>query len=468
MEKTKLIQLLRTFDSKELRAFHDFVRSPFFNKQEEIVQLYTYLKKQAKRDFPPARITKQTVFQQLFPDQVYDEKRLNHFISQLFKLAEKFIGYQQYQKAGAVSAYYSLQAYVERRKEKPYRYLYDQAQKKLAERPQRNANYHFQRFLLADVAERHFSNQNIRRHDQSLQEAADHLDHYYLAQKLKFVCAMLDRQKQLNTTYSTHMIDEVKQYLARQPFEHVPAVHIYYVTLLTLTNPDETDNFYRLQSLLKSYQSYFEKNELKDLYYFAINYCARRIRVGKKSFATDLMTLYIEGIDHGILLDEGRLSPWTFKNMVRLGLGLKRFEWVESFVPKYYSYLPENEREAAFHFSMADLYFQKKAYEKAFFHLNQVEFSDIFYSLGAKVMLLKIYHEKEETEALIALLKSFRIYLKRNKLIAKNVKLPYLNFIHLLAAIQKKDKQDTALLLKEIQEVPQLMDRSWLLQQVAG
>ena len=34
MEKTKLVQLLKTFDSKELRAFGDFVLSPFYNKNK--------------------------------------------------------------------------------------------------------------------------------------------------------------------------------------------------------------------------------------------------------------------------------------------------------------------------------------------------------------------------------------------------------------------------------------------------
>ncbi|MEN0004561.1 MAG: hypothetical protein AAF798_10465, partial [Bacteroidota bacterium] len=258
MKKTKLFSILQTFDSKELRAFHDFVRSPFFNKQEEIVQLFEYLKKQAKRGFPDRKMQKKTIFATLFPEQAYDERRFNHLISLLFKLAETFLGYQQMQKAGLVGEYYALQAYMERNEHKSYRYLYEQAHKKLAAFPFRNADYHFQQFLLADVAERHFSNQDVRRTDQSLQLAADHLDHYFLAQKLKFVCAMLDRQMQLPTSYTTHMIDEINQYLNRRSFAHIPAIHIYYIMLLTLTEPTESKHFYQLVAALKTNKALFD------------------------------------------------------------------------------------------------------------------------------------------------------------------------------------------------------------------
>ena len=69
------------------------------------------------------------------------------------------------------------------------------------------------------------------------------------------------------------------------------------------------------------------------------------------------MDLYIEGIKNNILLENGQISPWTYKNVVKLGLGLKRFEWVESFVREYSQYLSAREREDAYHFNLADLFF---------------------------------------------------------------------------------------------------------------
>lgn len=466
MLKTKLLKLLQTFDASELRAFHDYVQSPFFNKQTELVELYQYIKGLARRNFPASRLTKMVVFERLFPNTPYDEKRLNHLISQLFKLAESFIGYRQMEQAGVVSDYYTLLAYVERKQEKPYRYRFDQARNQLNNQQLRNADYYFQQFLLADVAEKHFSQQNIRQNDESLQVAADYLDHYFLAQKLKFVCAMIDREMQLTTTYKANMLKEIELYLTKNTFEDIPAIHIYYTTYRTLTDQEDTRHFFQLRDLLKQYQPHFNRRELKDLYYFAINYCARKIRSGEQVFAEALMALYISGIEEEILIDEGQISPWTFKNMVKLGLGLRRFEWVESFVPQYHELLPHKEREAAYHYCMADLFYQKQDYAKAHFHLNQVEFTDIYYNLGAKVMLLKIYHENKETEALLSLIKAFKIFLKRNKLVSKNVKQTYLNFIALLGELQKCKPEQAEALRQKIRQTSTLTARSWLLREV--
>ena len=52
MLNSKLIQILQTFDSKQRRAFEDFVGSPYFNKQSELVHYYKYLKKLAAKGFP--------------------------------------------------------------------------------------------------------------------------------------------------------------------------------------------------------------------------------------------------------------------------------------------------------------------------------------------------------------------------------------------------------------------------------
>jgi hypothetical protein len=104
-----------------------------------------------------------------------------------------------------------------------------------------------------------------------------------------------------------------------------------------------------------------------------------------------------------VLLERGQISPWTFKNMVKLGLGLQQYDWVENFVRNYSEKLEANKRTDAYHFNLADLFYHRKNYDEALIHLNQVEFSDIHYQLGAKVMLLKIYFETDATEAFLSL-----------------------------------------------------------------
>ena len=96
MEKSKLIQVLKTFSTSELREFKDFVASPFFNKNQELILFYGYIKKNAP-SFSLKKIKKEVVYQTVFPNQNYDEKHLKYLMSFLLKLAEEFIGLKKYQ-----------------------------------------------------------------------------------------------------------------------------------------------------------------------------------------------------------------------------------------------------------------------------------------------------------------------------------------------------------------------------------
>lgn len=466
MEHSKLSELLKTFESTEWRAFRDYVGSPYFNKQEVLIRFCDYLKQAAAKDYPASKLDRHNVYSAIYPEQTYDDKQFNYLLSGLLKLAEDFIALRQFEQDGIMPEYYLLKACLHRRQEKSYKHIFQKAQEKLENWPWRNAHYQFQAYLLAETAEQHFTIQNIRRFDHQLQDAADKFDAYFLSQKLYFHCAMLDRQKIVPEPYRLTMENELSDLIDHPQWDRMPAVNTYKKLLYALKDKEKGHNFSQFSQLLEENAQLFPAEEMRDLYFYAINYCIHQIRLGEKSFADNLMRLYEQGLTREYLLEDGRLSPWTFKNMVKLGLGLQRFDWVEKFVAEYSNRLPEERRSDAFHFNMADLYYHKGVLDKAMEHLYQVAYSDIHYSIGAKAMLLKIYYEKQETEAFWALQASFKVFLQRNKLISKEVKAPYVNFARLLYQMQKYGSRQKQELTDAIENTPMLADRSWLAQQV--
>ncbi|NUN99721.1 MAG: hypothetical protein HUU01_03805 [Saprospiraceae bacterium] len=466
MENSKLIQLLCAFDPPMLRGFQEFVASPFFNKDQELVRLYDYLKQLLSKGLPKAKTARQAVFAGLYPEKPYDEMQLNRLMSRLLQLAERFVSIWRYEQRGVLPDCIALEFYVETHLDKIYAFAIEKVKSKLDRLPLRNGDWYFQQFLLSDIAERHFSAQNLRRYDHHLQEASDHLDTWFLSQKLFYLCAMLDRQKILSTPYRQTFLGAMRQHLEQHNYENVPAVAVYHHLLNALSGTDDSPHFQSLKTWVYDSDQHFSKAEVKDLFYFAINFCINKLKHGDRAFAEDLVELYDRGLQKGVLLEDGLISPWTYKNMVKLGLGLRRFEWVERFITEYSFKLPADQREDAYHFNLADLFYHKKDYRSALFHLNQVEFTDIHYSLDAKTMLIKIYFETSETEAFLSLLSSFNIYLRRNKLISKEIKSAYLNFTAILQQINNLSKERRNALADKIKKAPLLTDRNWLLEQV--
>lgn len=468
MENSKLFLLLKTFNTSELRAFKDFVESPYFNKKEELVRLYAYFKKLASKGFPTAKLQRQVVFEYLYPGKPYDEKQLNYDMSLLLRLAERFLSIQHAEINQFMPDYQLLSAYVQRNLNKNYEYVFQRASYQLSQSVYQNDEYYYQQHLLADMADAYFLMQNERRFDVALQEASDFFDQFYVARKLKYLCKLLDRQRTIASNYQLHFLEEVKIFLQKNDYQGIPAIHIYHQLLLMLTEAEPETYFQSFRQMLYQHIHLFPPKEARELYQFAINFCIRQLRFGGLDYYEILMELYLEGIENNALLEDGKISPWTFKNMIKLGLSLGRFEWVEMFVKENSEKLEADKREDAYHFNLADLNYYQKNFTQALFYLNQVEFSDIHYHLGAKVMLLKIYFETQETEALASLLSTFRVFLQRNKQVPKEVKTPYLNFVNLLHQLSRIGTQGHANLREKINATDMLTDRNWLLQQITA
>ncbi|MGK0390935.1 MAG: hypothetical protein ACI94Y_003695 [Maribacter sp.] len=87
---------------------------------------------------------------------------------------------------------------------------------------------------------------------------------------------------------------------------------------------------------------------------------------------------------------------------------LKEFYWIESFIYDYKKYLDVATKEDSFNFNLAKFYFEKKDYGTVMPLLIQTKYDDVLHNLGAKMMLVKMYYELKEFDALENLLEIFK------------------------------------------------------------
>lgn len=465
MDNSKLIKILKTFNTKERRSFYEFISSPYYNKNQELVQLYKYLRSVAPT-FPLKKIQREKVYKAIFPKNAYDEKHLNYLMSFLLKLAEQYIGLTKYEQQHTLKAYHILSACNERQLDKNYHNLYKKAAQQLESQALRGADYYYQKYLMADLADQRYEIEHQRIFNAGLQEASDYLDLYFIAKKLQYTCEMLNLQKFLSVPYQQQLVTEVTTFLEQYPKEEAPVIRIYYQIYLMLTKAHNVPHFNQLKKLLYQYVNCFTPYEQKQMYLHAINFCIRKIRQKEEQYVQEALNLYLKGIEEKFLFDNHHLSPWTFKNIIKLGLRLGNYEWTEEIIKTHYQALHEEFRQNALNYSLADLYYHKQDVEQAMEYLREVEFSDIFFTLDAKVMLLKIYFDEDEEDALESLLISFKAFLKRNKLISNVVRVTYQNFINILSQILKHPLRLPPAIEQKIKETEFLTDRTWLIEVV--
>ncbi|HET6991190.1 MAG TPA: hypothetical protein VFJ43_07700, partial [Bacteroidia bacterium] len=90
MYKTKLISILGSFSEKEISLFEKWMKSSFFNTNDNQVALLKYIAGYHP-DFDNGEINKTKVFGHLFPSETYNDARLRNLISDLQEKAEKFL-----------------------------------------------------------------------------------------------------------------------------------------------------------------------------------------------------------------------------------------------------------------------------------------------------------------------------------------------------------------------------------------
>ena len=275
------------------------------------------------------------------------------------KLAEQYLGIEQYYESGMQQHSNIMSACVERNLNKHYQNRYNKATTELKEMAFRDHRFYYNQYLLASVANTHFLKQRVRKVDDRLQESAKYLDLFYIANKLKHSCEIFNRQALLSANYELKFVDELLNHLAENDYAEHPAIMVYYKILLSYIEKENPEHLQQLKKLLAENAGTFPREELKDMYAFGLNYCIKQVNQGNQSYLEELFYLYETCIEKKFLTVKNYLSPWAYKNVIGVGLRLKKFSWTEEFIVEYNTQLEPNFRENALNYNMAELHYYK-------------------------------------------------------------------------------------------------------------
>lgn len=467
MLKNKLLTILLTFSNYELNRFRKYLLSPFFNENQVLIQLFDFLSKKIKKK-DIANLTKQEIWQQLFPTSSFEDVKFRRYCSDLTRLVTDFLTYEAYKKNTNEQVTTLIKVIADRNLSKLYEPLARKEQKRLEKQPIQDAIAHYQKYNLA-ATQGLFKHIN-RTKPIDILSVVKNLDAFYISEKLKYYCTLLNYQYLVDIKEELPFITPLMQYLAQaNEVEKFPSITIYYYISLTLSTPKEENNYQLLKKALADYSHLFPKKEAWMMYGYAQNYCIRKINTGDSQYLDELFQLYKEGLDKGLLFTNDELSPWHYKNIVVVGLRLNAFDWVEMFIEKYHVYLNKSFQKNAYSYSLAKLHFYKKEYGKVIQRLQSITYEDMFYQLDAKSMLLKTYYELDEVEALYSLMDSFKILLKRKNVISDRHRTNHLNFLKILKKLlnlPSLGREGVAKIKEEIEATKQIADVNWLLEKL--
>ena len=243
---------------------------------------------------------------------------------------------------------------------------------------------------------------------------------------------------------------------------------------MSMLEDKEPAHYQRLKKMVTNQIHCFPPEEQSDLYLFSYNYCISRINIGQEEYQQELFQLYKQGLKSELLLNNGLLNEWDYKNITTLGCALREYEWTETFIQDYREKLPANQRENAYNYNLANLYHSKRMYNEAIQHLLLVRFTDVKYHLSTSFLTLRTYYELGDTEALLSLIETFRIYAIRNRSITTDQKKALTNFLRFARRLvllkhqsytysEKVLLEKLKKLHKQIEQTDNVFNKKWLL-----
>jgi len=471
MNNSRLIQLLKTFSSKEKRNCRAWIASPIHNQREDVSNLYDFLWEMELKD---QYLTKSLAWASIYPRTKFNDGKMRQIIHKLLLAVEDFMTYEQMKKKEGTSSILLWETLKDRKLfsllDKSIKTSKLSSQKETTNKNQLQ-NWETLRFNYElESLQFNAAEQEDRTSALNLQELSDTLDIQYFADKLRKACLLYSRLVVFKMNYQPKMLAVVLEQAKELDYLKIPAIGVYYYCYQSLTATKNADEYFeKMMTYLKEHANAFPPQEIRELYLLAINYTIKKINDGFQWHLEKAFDLYKTGITEGYLLEDGVLTPFTYNNMVTIGIRMKEYQWIEQFVYDYKDSIIKEARESIFQECLAKLYYAKKQYKEAQELLINIKTKDILRILSCKTILAQVYYETNQYDALEALLDSLKMYLRRKDFVGYH-KENYNNitrYLQKLVRVNPFDKKAKSKLKEEIEQTSILSSKKWLLEQLS-
>lgn len=462
----KLISLLGSLDPRQRKQCAKFIASPYFNRNEDMQLLFNELSRRLSKDLSTQ---KEVIWKSTWKKRQYDDVRFRKYCSDLLKLIEAYVIQDELEHSPIVREKLWLSS-VNRLKAKKqtegalrnWQKQMNALQEKLPENAEKYLHlFSFEKlkFVLSNYDSRTQERSNI-------EQIMINLDTFYITEKLLAFNNANSTAFARQHNYKIDFIEQIIKFIDdNTSFLDRPAIAMQYFNFKIEKFPEIEENYYKFKENLLVYSEEFSKPFLHNLFQTALNYCSRKINSGNVKYIAEYLDVYKNGLAKEAVFEGDKLNPIQFKTTVLLALRQGDYTWAKNYIENYQDRIPLAYRENAVNLNLATFYFYQKDYDRAMGYLRDVEYENVIYNINAKIMLLAIYYETDEFDALESFFDSFQAYLNRHKEIPKNYKTPVRNLMSItrkMTRVIPGDKKAVEKLRKEVEETKAIASLNWV------
>ncbi len=476
MEKSKPVQLLRTLTKKEIVELESFLRSPYHNKDEEVIELFLRLKR-SYPDFTSLKVKRDWLVKDMYGDNsAKSESKFKYPVSGLIRCIEDFLLIKALEKEKRYNELLRLRSFMERGLDKFFFKRVSDIEKKIKKAPIIDADHYlFKHMLYSMVYEYPNIEYMLKDSKNILEKREDNLDLYYYSSKLYQHLININQNRVFQLESEVSKIDEIIKDIKTNDLhdkEILFSILLFFIEYLPDKKEFNAEEFNKIKdTLFKNYTSFGEKLR-KSLTILLFNYTSDQYSSGNIELIKDNYEIIKLGIEHKILIDpNGSISPFIFYAAIVSGGELNDFKWVDQLIKKESKKLPSEHKYVLLNISTAFIEICKGNFGHSLQLLNTMQYAkySYFYDVVVKCLTVRCYYEMDESIVLEDYINTFSAFLRRHKQmpeIEKKRFIKYVQYVNLLSNYPYKGNSKEDIKNKLSQEQSKIYARYWLNQKV--
>ena len=481
MYKSKITEFLKKLSEDELKKFGEFLASPYFNKNQNVVKLFNELKKHYP-DFSSKGMSKKLLYKKIISNERYSEQVMRNLSTRIFKLAKTFLSTEYYLNVPHEQSLGLLHQLASKRLDPFFISELNALQKELLGSDNFSSPY-FMHLYKMELERINFM---------ILRDKQKDIPEYILAQNnyliFYFIVELTIAQNNIkinkdtfNIRFDTNLVyefihgtdfDRILGYVRKHNIRFGFVVFIHYYKMMCSLYPEKEEYYHKLKKLVEETITQLSKSEMYGIVTALEHYCTIRINQKKFEFYKELFDIYKLAIKHEIFLrgSPPQITATKFRNIYTCAFRLNEHEWIRNFIDGNKKYLSK-EGMVVYELAYSQLDFKMGNFDRAVERLDSIQ-SDLYYiKIDVRRIMLQIYYERNELETALSLLGSFRQFLNSNPQVIPPTRESYVRFINVMTNLIKlKDIPDRKKLkkLRERVESERLPSREWLLEKISG
>lgn len=476
-----LLNILSKFAAKEIKEFGEFVSSPFFNKNQNVVKLYIYLRKYYPEFSDRKHLDKEYIYRKLYSKDEYNDGFMRTVIHNLGKLAEDYLCYINFVKDDMKRGLSLLEELNERKLEKIFLKYYSDVEEGIENTRYKGPEYFYKRYLLQNEMETYmdwskYKNKDFKNYtENSVTYVDDELTSFYLARALNHYRFMLDKAEYENIKYDFEFIDYIVEYLQTKDnyFKNKIKIKLHLYEIL-LSKTRDKKYYDALKDILITEKENLTHSDRYSLHNILQSYCIHMGYKGDQGYVKQRFELYKICIEQELYAASEHIyfDDLMYGNIGITAISLKEFDWVEKYIDEYKDKVSPDNSEVVVNFVDARLSFARGKFDETLKYLNNIKtIKHIQYKMPVKDLMLMTYYELSMLSQVFYQVDSYRHFLRNNKEYFADVRFDRIsNFLKAftrLAKVREKNNQTELLKLKDdVESSTNILEKTWILQKI--